>query len=410
MKGKPVHPPFAAGSLGHRRDGYRPGDADLNAADNLILFGASTRAAAFSALRAGQRPWCADLFADADLQARCPVMRLPGTYPENFVDWIGAELRGPWMYTGGLENRPYLVERMARRRPLWGNDCSVLLRARNPDLVRAAVRAAGLPAPAVKEFFRRTPAGRWLVKPIWGLGEPIHFWTAADADDRPSPLVYLQEFVEGESQAAVFCAEGGRAHLLGVSRQLVGEEWLHAAPFRYCGSVGPLKLEAAQRQALEQFGSTLTRKCGLRGLFGVDGIVRDGAFWPVEVNPRYTASVEVLEYALGLSAIAWHRSAFAASAPRPAPPTEEAPISVGKAIAFAPRDMTFPDDGPWLDVLKSPLLLTQPPAFADIPHPGSTIKAGWPILTFFTSAVTPDGCLNALRRTAADVNRLLSKG
>ena len=102
-------------------------------------------------------------------------------------------------------------------------------------------RAAGLPAPAVHAFFRRPPAaGRWLVKPIWGLGDSIHFWTAADVADRPSLLVYLQEYVEGESQSAVYCGDGKRAALLGVSRQLVGEDWLHAAPFRYCGSIGPL--------------------------------------------------------------------------------------------------------------------------------------------------------------------------
>jgi predicted ATP-grasp superfamily ATP-dependent carboligase len=376
-------------------------------AGDLILFGASTRAAAFSALRAGMRPWCADLFADADLQARCPAMRLPGAYPEGFLDWIGAELPGPWMYTGGLENRPYLVERMARRRPLWGNDCPVLLRARDPDILRAAARAAGLPAPAVKDFFRRTHAGRWLVKPIWGLGQPIHFWTAADADDRPSPLVYLQEFIEGESHAAVFCAEGNRTHLLGVSRQLVGEDFSHAAPFRYCGSVGPLRQNPAQRQSLERFGSLLARKCGLRGLFGVDSIVRDGAIWPVEVNPRYTASVEVLEYALGLSAMAWHRAAFVPSAPCPAPPSGDPAPCVGKAVYFARDDLRFPDDGPWNDVLRSPPILSEPPTFADIPHPGTAIKAGWPILTFFARADTVNACLDALRRIAADLDRLL---
>ena len=272
---------------------------------NLILFGASTRAAAFSALRAGLRPWCADLFADADLQARCPAMRLPAAYPNGFLDWIGADLPGPWMYTGGLENRPWLIERMARRRPLWGNNCPVLLNARNPAFVRAAVRAAGLPAPAVHWYFRRPPtAGRWLVKPVWGLGDPIHFWTAADAADSPSLLVYLQEFLEGESQAAVYCGDGKSARLLGVSRQLVGEPWLHAAPFRYCGSIGPLRLEPNARRALEKLGAVLARSCGLRGLFGVDGVLHNAAFWPVEVNPRYTASVEVLEYAGGLSAMA----------------------------------------------------------------------------------------------------------
>ena len=377
---------------------------------NLILFGASTRAAAFSALRAGLRPWCADLFADADLQTRCPAMRLPGPYPNGFLEWIGAELPGPWMYTGGLENRPWLVERLARRRPLWGNDCAALLKARNPAVVRAAVRAAGLPAPAVHSYFRRPPtAGRWLVKPIWGLGDTIHFWTAADAADRPSLLVYIQEYVEGESQAAVFCGDGKQARLLGVSRQLVGEDWLHAAPFRYCGSIGPLPVDAVRRAALEKMGSALVRRCRLRGLFGVDGVVRDGAFLPVEVNPRYTASVEVLEYGGRLNALAWHQAAFDAAAPRPS--LAEAPTGcVGKAVYFAPRILTFPAVGPWADVLRSPPPLAEEPPFADIPHPGAPIRAGRPVLTFFVRGEAADDCLDGLRRTAAMLNRLLWKG
>src|SRR5689334_10586671 len=91
--------------------------------NHLLIIGASARAAAFSALRAGLQPCCADLFADADLQAVCPVQRLPaGKYPQGFLELAGSERSGPWMYTGGLENRPGLVRRMAQLRPLWGND------------------------------------------------------------------------------------------------------------------------------------------------------------------------------------------------------------------------------------------------------------------------------------------------
>ncbi len=373
---------------------------------NLIIFGASTRAAAFSALRANLRPLCADLFADADLQARCPALPLPGRYPEAFLGCIDAEVAGPWMYTGALENHSDIVDRMARRRPLWGNDGAVLLRARSPDVIGAAAKAVGLPAPAVRAFVRRPPAGRWLVK-AWGRRqEAIHFWNEADAGDRPSSSVYLQEFIEGESQAAIFCAEGGRARLLGISRQLVGEEFLHARPFCYCGSVGPIHCDLKQVRALEWFGSELTSQCGLRGLFGVDGISCAGSFWPVEVNPRYTASIEVLEYALGLSAIAWHRAAFVPSILPPVPAGGRG-FYVGKAVLFAQSDLTFPHEGPWSDVLLRPPSLSEPPRFADIPHPGTAVKAGWPILTFFAQGAGIGACLDELRRIAAGLDQLL---
>ena len=229
---------------------------------------------------------------------------------------------------------------------------------------------------------------------MWGLGPPIHFWTAADAADQLSFLVYFQEYLEGESQAALFCGDGKRAVLLGVSRQLVGLDWLHAAPFRYCGSVGPLQPEPAQRRNLETLGAALARRCRLRGLFGVDGIVRDGAFLPVEVNPRYTASVEILEYGCAFSG--------AGLAPRrlrpdrsPAGAARGDPTAcIGKAVLFAKDALTFPDDGPWNAVLRSPPPLAEPPPFADIPHPGTRIKAGRPVLTFFVRAETADACLD----------------
>src|ERR1700733_2287062 len=89
---------------------------------NLLIFGASARAAAFSALRAGLQPWCADLFADLDLAYCSRVTRVPGKeYPHAFLSLLQEAPPGPWMYAGGLENHPDLVEQMAQARPLWGN-------------------------------------------------------------------------------------------------------------------------------------------------------------------------------------------------------------------------------------------------------------------------------------------------
>src|SRR5262245_20524760 len=103
---------------------------------NLLLFGASVRAAAFSALRAGLRPWCADLFGDQDLRARCHVVQVPApAYPDAFRDMIEQSVPGPWAYTGALENFPNLLGKMARGRALWGNAGQALRCVRNPFLL-----------------------------------------------------------------------------------------------------------------------------------------------------------------------------------------------------------------------------------------------------------------------------------
>jgi predicted ATP-grasp superfamily ATP-dependent carboligase len=217
---------------------------------------------------------------------------------------------------------------------------------------------------------------------------------------------YWQEFVEGEPCAAVYVGDGQTARLLGVTKQLVGEPWLHAAPFHYCGSVGPLPLEPVLRQAFADLGAALGRAFALKGLFGVDCVLRDGVPYPVEVNPRYTASVEAIEYATGLHALALHRQAFEPAAPVPAPPCQSAGV-VAKGILFARAPLRFPERGTWRSWATSFPGVEVMPTFADVPHPGAVIQAGKPILTLFRRARTVDDGLEELRRLADGLDRWL---
>lgn len=376
---------------------------------NLLIVGASTRAAAFSALRAGLNPWCVDLFADADLKPRCAVTRLTGQYPQGFQRFIDTDLPGPWMYTGALENWPRLVNRWARHRPLWGNWGQALDSSRNPESVTSWLRSQSMPAPALRRAGKTFPSsGRWLLKPrrsASGIG--IRFCIPGQSVPSSRDW-YLQEYIEGESLGLLFLGGGRTAHLLGMTRQLIGETWLHAAPFRYCGSIGPLDPRVIQRPALEELGHLLASECFLEGLFGVDGILRDGTFWPVEINPRYTASVEVLEYAMGVPLLGWHSHVFTHRRLPPLPSPVLAPArTIGKAILFARDDVHFPVDGPWLAELRSPRPVQEMPAFADIPASGERIEAGKPILTFFAAGDSSSACEDALRQIAVDLDRWL---
>src|SRR5207249_313535 len=102
-----------------------------------------------------------------------------------------------------------------------------------------ALRAMDVSCPTVRRIDHPRRPGRWLVKPVAGAGGAgIRF---AGPHVRTSRRrVYLQEFIDGEPFSAVFLADSGGCRLLGVTRQLVGEPWLHATPFRYGGSIGPL--------------------------------------------------------------------------------------------------------------------------------------------------------------------------
>jgi predicted ATP-grasp superfamily ATP-dependent carboligase len=379
---------------------------------HLLIVGASARAAAFSALRAGLNPCCVDLFADRDLQQCCAVTRLTGRYPEGFRRFIESDLPGPWMYAGGLENRPRLTMQWARCRPLWGNVNQPEYDSRNPEYVASVLRSSSLLVPALRRSGKKPPAsGRWLLKPLRSAGgNGIRFWTPKDESWDKDDL-YCQEFIEGESLSLLFLGCERTARLLGITRQLVGETWLHAAPFHYCGSIGPLDPRLVQYPSIEKLGNLLSLECFLDGLFGVDGILREGTFWPVEINPRYTASVEVLEQATGSPMLGWHAHVFThrrlPTLPSPATPHDR---TIGKAILFARDDLHFPVDGPWMVELRSPKPVEELRGFADIPAAGERIEAGKPILTFFAAAESPAACEDALRQIAAELDRWLFEG
>jgi predicted ATP-grasp superfamily ATP-dependent carboligase len=314
------------------------------------------------------------------------------------------------MFTGGLENRSGLVRRIARQRSLWGIGPDALNRVRSPQVLFWLFQRAGVPHPAF--WFKHrcdVPPGKWLVKPWVGTGgQGIRRWVGR----RPSAALlkthYFQEHIEGMPCAAIFVGDGQFARLLGVTHQLVGERWLHARPFQYCGSIGPLPMGSAQSEAFERLGIVLAKSCRLRGLFGVDCVLRGNIPWPVEVNPRYTASVEVVEHGTGVSAMALHRAVFETQTAvdqnrREVPATD----LIGKAILFARASVVFPKDGPWVAALRSSTAVNEMPEWADIPRAGEHIASGWPVLTFFVRADSQAACLGKLRSVACHLDRWL---
>ena len=358
----------------------------------LLIAGGSVRAAAASAIRAGFSPWCVDCFGDADLVRACPTQVIRD-YPKAIPEMLATGPAGGWMYTGALENHPEVIDAVVR--PLYGNIPAVIRLSRNPERIYEMLIGAKERAP------RLHPAkvDRWLLKPRnSGGGIGIRFWNGETFDPR---RWYLQEWIDGQPMSAVFLTSRFASVGMGMFRQLVGTSWLHApGPFHYCGSI---RDESAPLGSVGVL-SKILKKLGVRGLIGIDAVLRDGHLWPIEVNPRYTASVEILERSLNRAFIADHvrileRSGF----PPPALPVF-GDTYPGKAILYAPTDFTFPAAGPWDDDYPFADLRRR---FADLPHPGQRIRRGQPVLTFFTDGDSPVSTEAALRKIAGDLDRFL---
>jgi predicted ATP-grasp superfamily ATP-dependent carboligase len=132
------------------------------------------------------------------------------------------------------------------------------------------------------------------------------------------------------------------------------------------------------RCEIERLGILLVDRFNLRGLFGVDVIVdADKRIWILEVNPRYTASMELLEH------------------------PDRAPLEhfSGKAILYAKRSTCVS--------AKLAETWMQRWDVADIPAARSELAVGSPVVSLFAHGQTEAEVLAKLESKAMAQNREL---
>ena len=180
-----------------------------------------------------------------------------------------------------------------------------------------------------------------------------------------------------------------------MTRQLLGTP---GSPFAYRGNIGPSLVPAPLMSRLRQLGNVLSSAFRLVGLFGVDYIEHDGEPWLVEINPRYTASVEVFELATHRTLLTEHLRACgmdlaespSAGKPRPKP---RKPRSSARRF-FTPSETWWPRRSrSMIRDRRDPFAV---PAIADVPWPGTAIAAGEPIMTMFTTGQDVRECEDRL--------------
>jgi hypothetical protein len=342
-----------------------------------------------------------DAFGDLDLRSCAQVIAI--RREDGGFDPSAAAARARKLpaeaaaYTSNFENHPSAVAVLAAGRRLLGNPAPVLERVRDPMELMLALRRHGFQTPVTRARAPRPGAAgprHWLLKPRRsGGGHGTSAW-------RPGRQVrrhqYLQERIAGTPGSVVFLADGRQALALALSRQLVGETAFGARGFRYCGSLMGGRLFDAEAGLFGQasaMADVVTRQFGLVGLNGIDFIARAGVPWPIEVNPRYSASMELLERQGLIPIFALHADACAGRFPEAPPPP--AGRVFGKAVVFARRAVTAGETRRWL----------RDPEIADVPHPGERIPRGRPICTVFASGKTADACLRALASKAAAIYR-----
>ena len=364
--------------------------------ERVVIVGVSTRAFVESARRAGFAPVSVDAFGDLDQKqdAENIGMRrdLGRAYAAAAAVAVARRLEAPAAaYVANLENHPRAVTRLARGRELLGNPATVLDRARDFATLAGVVRRAGAQVPMTLGPGEGAPPGRkWLRKPMRGGGGGGVRELPPGGSVSASELA--QERIEGVLGSLSFVADGRRAVPLGLAQGLAGDPAFGAHAYRYCGSLHPLVVEDRLLARLDDVAQAATREFGLVGLNGLDFIVRDGTAFVLELNPRYSASMELMERSGRFSGFAVHAAGCRGVLPAAAFPGSDRPREVfGKAILWARRDVVLRDTRRWLarDDVR------------DVPFAGEQIRRGHPICTVFARGEDAAQCRRRLIEVAA---------
>lgn len=329
------------------------------------------------------------MFADLDLRSSAEVIPVR-QYPSSLPDDVAAVRADGWFYCGALENFPEILQRMLDAKgtygPLLGTTPDALKLVRDPFWLSRTLQSSGIPVlDAVDSSSPPHANGLWLQKPLASAGgRLIRVWDEVAARVPFLERHYFQRRVCGQRMSALFHVERGQAEWLGMSSELqVHREARSPTEFSYCGSIGPAVLEDADnvrvRKQLNLIASRLVETApGLNGLIGLDFRLQEGIVWLTEVNPRYTASIEVLE-------LAGRRSLLNRASGDPSMPLDELRSPhrlVAKQIVYARTTQVAPDLSRFLSTSDP----WQPALIADIPVPGSVIETGWPVCTVLAAA------------------------
>ena len=366
----------------------------------ILITGVSTRAVAESARAAGYDFVTLDYFGDYDQKRLCENYSLKRDFglPFGSAELYESSQRLNFdsvVYLSNLENHPEIVARFAadhrggKHVQLLGNSAAVLGRVRHWPTFFGFLRQQGIPTPATIFAGQVPPDGvqrEWLRKPVGsGGGHGIAFWPA----DQPAGKGFLlQEHMEGQPCSASFVANGRECVVLGMTEQLVGLAEFGTSAFHYCGNILPLAAEETRQTTLTQVRHIthgLTREFGLVGVNGLDFLLKDGQVYPLEVNPRYSASMELIEPAYGLSIFDLHVRAIMQEV---LPDFDLAsagwktePRFYGKTILYAEREGQAPNTQDWSER-----------GIRDVPFPGESLTQGGPICTVLACEPTRDTC------------------
>ncbi|HSW38549.1 MAG TPA: ATP-grasp domain-containing protein [Acidobacteriota bacterium] len=365
----------------------------------ILVVGFSVRAMVESAVGSGYKVIALDAFGDRDTRALTASYSISHDFSARYSQAALLRARGRLdydlvAYTSSLENHPWVIERFARLHPLIGNCPRVVRSIRSWESFFCTMKQAGFNVP--ENFFTsdtvpKDAGRRWLVKPrLSGGGRGIAFYNGCSVT---AGSQFIQEYIPGKACSASFVADGCGCVVLGITEQLVGLPQLGSGRFAYCGNILPLSdlfdpgIGPAVLEEVNRIAAFLTRTWNLVGLNGFDFILKGDRVYTIEVNPRYSASMELMEKAYSLPMFHFHVEAALRKKLPDFNLRERLDNNrfAGKGILFAGLDAVAPDTAGWHRM-----------GIRDIPGQGEALQKGNPICTILAMQPSYDEVVSEL--------------
>ncbi|MCM2466004.1 ATP-grasp domain-containing protein [Methanoculleus oceani] len=354
----------------------------------VLVAGFATRHVAQSARRAGYTVYAVDHFCDQDL----------GWYAEDCLSF------------DELAELPEKIAELAARHPV-----DALVVASGAEAVGTTIPLCGTPPAKVERFLDKLEIQRFfeglevpvpplaggedfpvMVKPRRGAGgwrnavartaEELRRWEEAWPD---VPYV-AQHLVDGVPSSVSCVADGRRARAIAVNRQILRGEGESAHGF--AGSVTPFSHPLAGEMVA--CAERIAAASGCVGSVGIDFMAGERP-WAIEINPRFQATLDTVEMAIGESVFAMHMNACRGVIPAARPAARQVAV---RRILFSERDMRLDAD-----------LSALAPRIADIPWPGTEFEEGHAIVSVFGCGKTEAAAYADLERNTGAVRRLIGE-
>lgn len=158
-----------------------------------------------------------------------------------------------------------------------------------------------------------TTSQRWLWKNLRsGGGLGVSFVDSKDLSDLNSLKArydstqgVLQEHVSGKSLGISFLSSSHGTLVLGMAEAIPHEPHIWS-DFIYRGSIAPVAIPDWFLEPISNFASSVVHETNWCGLWQADFLLPGNELYLLEINPRWTASMELISYGYDLPLVSWH--------------------------------------------------------------------------------------------------------